>query len=94
MIREVHDGDAIVDYTYDAKGNKIKAVLTGDGETFSMDYTCDANGNIIKTITSYGDEVVMTTEASYNLVYIPIDISGEVEELFEELSVENVFSGF
>jgi len=84
-------GEYVYEYTYDANGNLTKRVATYSGEGRDQEiceYTCDENGNVTKLVAVEG-EFKTIFEASYKLVYIPHDICGPVEEIFENMSLEN-----
>lgn len=94
-IKEVHTNNNgnvwTEEWVYDTSGNKMKYVCTNHyGDIDLIDYTCDIYGNVTKMIMRQGNEVSIAAEASYTLVYIPFEISKEVEEIFEELTIENM----
>ena len=100
LIKEVctyHDGDkSIRDYTYDANGTLIKEVYTyHDGDKSICDYTYDENVNLIKRVCSYVDSynvnVFSELNATYKLVYIPFDLSPDVEEWIDVMDIIEIF---
>ncbi len=64
----------ITEYTYNEKGQLIKEVATkAITQSYTYTYEYDVNGNLIKeTYKSTGSPI--TTQYTYNLVYIPYDI--------------------
>lgn len=64
----------IIEYTYNASGQLVKEFTTKyTNQPYTYTYEYDANGNLIKeTYTSLGSPI--TTQYTYNLVYIPYDI--------------------
>ena len=52
------------------------------GETRNYDCTYDENGNLIKKICTYSSGKTETIDVQYRFVYIPYELSEEIEELF------------
>ena len=76
-----------VDYTYDAKGNKLSEVFTdNEGVQYGRyDYTYDENGNTIKEEYTHanGDKEYVIIE--YELMYVPSGITHGTEIFLTEV---------
>ena len=62
----------------------IKEVYTqANGEQWIYDFTYDANENLIKEVCNYSDGHTETMEMKYRLVYIPFDLSDDIEYILD-----------
>ena len=70
------------DYTYNAKGQLVTMVVTDcDGSEDTYEYTYDANGNQTKESILYSDDSTSSHEVIYQFVYIPFELSEQVDSI-------------
>ena len=73
-------------YKYDANGNLIEKSGDDSGYWYEYEYQYDSNGNVSRCVytDSYGSKI--TTDYTYKLVYIPLDLNKLSESSKNKLS--------
>lgn len=78
---EYHD-NSFCDFFYNENNLPKQTIDTNsDGGKSIRDYTYDANGNIIKEVCTDPDGDIEFVDITYKFVYIPYELSEQVEEI-------------